>query len=224
MDKLVLFDIDKTLIKSAKEHHNAFSVAFKNVFGLDVDIDIIEHAGMTDWQIITEVLKQKGVAEEEIKSKISQCMEEIVKYFKEAVKDAKVEILPGVKNLLPKLKKNNVLIGLVTGNLEQVARAKLAKIGLDDYFKVGGFGSDDIDRTNLVKIAVKKAQEEFNFKGDIFLVGDAPRDMYAGKAAGVKNIGVATGKFSIDELRSAGADFAIPNLENTEEILAIIFK
>jgi len=217
-----LFDIDKTLLKSASGHHLSFSEAFKKVYGIDTDIDIIEHDGMTDQQIITEVLKKNGVAEETIKSKMVECMKIMVDYFNKVVKDENITVLDGVPELLEELKRNNVLIGLLTGNLEHIARAKLTRVGLNDYFKLGGFGSDDIDRANLVKIAISRAKEKFNFNGSVFLVGDAPKDMEAGKQAGVKNIGVATGKYSMEQLKAAGANFTIPNLENKEEFLEIL--
>lgn len=222
MNKLVLFDIDKTLLKSARGHHLAFSEAFKKVYGIDSDINIIEHDGMTDQQIITEVLKKNGVNEEEIKSKMGKCMTVMIEYFDNVIENEKIVILNGVPELLKELEENNVLIGLLTGNLELIARAKLTKIGLNHYFKLGGFGSDDINRANLVKIAVERAKDKFNFSGVVFLIGDALKDMEAGKQAGVKNIGVATGKYSMEQLKAAGADFIVPSLENKEEILKII--
>ena len=149
-------------------------------------------------------------------------MKIMVDYFNKVVKDENITVLDGVPELLEELKRNNVLIGLLTGNLEHIARAKLTRVGLNDYFKLGGFGSDDIDRANLVKIAISRAKEKFNFNGSVFLVGDAPKDMEAGKQAGVKNIGVATGKYSMEQLKAAGANFTIPNLENKEEFLEIL--
>ena len=222
MDKLVLFDIDKTLIKGARQHHIAFSNAFKKVYGIDADIDMVEHDGMTDWQIINEVLSASGIAKEKIDSKMALCMQAMVDYYNQAVKDEDIIVLNGVPELLEELKTNNILLGLLTGNLEQIARAKLSKVGLNDYFKLGGFGSDDINRANLVKIAVERAKNKFNFNGDIFLVGDTSRDVNAGKEAGVKTIAVATGKYSLEQLKSAGADFVLPNLEHKEEFLKIL--
>lgn len=220
--KLVLFDIDKTLLKSAKGHHLSFSEAFKKVYGIETDIDIIEHDGMTDQQIITEVLKKNGVDEQTIKSKMPECIAVMVDYFNQVVKDEAIIVLDGVPELLEELKKNNILVGLLTGNLESIARAKLTKVGLNDYFKLGGFGSDDINRANLVKIAIDRAKENFTFNGKVFLVGDALKDMEAGKQVGVKNIGVATGKYSIEQLKAAGADFTLPNLINKKEFLEIL--
>lgn len=203
MDKLILFDIDKTLIESLKGHKVAFSEAFRKIYGVDTTIDIINHHGMTDQQIITEVLKKNGLDEKTIKSKLEECMKVMINSFNETVSSDEIILLDGVQELLEELSINNVLMGLVTGNLEPIARGKLKKVGLNHYFKVGGFGSDDINRTNLVKLAIKRAEEnlDFKFNNNVFLFGDAPQDMKAGKEAGVRTIGVATGIYSKKTIR-----------------------
>ena len=146
-------------------------------------------------------------------------------YFDKVVAEEKMLVLGGVPELLEELKENNILIGLVTGNLEPIARAKMKKVNLNDYFKLGGFGSDDINRANLVRLAIKRAEDlGFIFENNVFLVGDALRDVKAGREAGVKIIGVATGRYSREELLVAGADFATQDLKNKEEILKIILK
>jgi phosphoglycolate phosphatase-like HAD superfamily hydrolase len=224
MNKLVLFDIDKTLIQGAKSHRVAFSEAFKKVYGVDTAIDVINHAGMTDQQIIIEVLKKNGLKEEVIKSKIRQCTEVMVGCFEKNVGKEEIIVLDGVRELLEELNKHNFLMGLVTGNLEPIARGKLMKVNLNHYFKFGGFGNEDINRTNLVKLAIKKAKENFAFESDnnIFLFGDTPRDINAGKESGVITVGVATGIHSEKELKNAGADFVLKDLKDTNQILKII--
>lgn len=224
MHKLVLFDIDKTLIKGSKSHHIAFSKAFKEVYGVNTTIDIINHAGMTEQQVIIEVLKKNGLEEELIKSKLRQCMEVMVECFNKNVGNEEIIVLDGVKELLEELKKHNVIMGLLTGNLEPIAMGKLKKVGLNHYFKVGGFGSDNINRTNLVKLAIKRAEENFGFKfnDNVFLFGDTPKDIKAGKQARVKTIGVITGIYSKKQLENAGADFILENLKDTNKVLEII--
>jgi phosphoglycolate phosphatase-like HAD superfamily hydrolase len=115
---------------------------------------------------------------------------------------------------------------LVTGNLEKIARAKLKKIGIDHFFKIGGFGSDHINRTNLVKIAIRRAEAQFNIDSDrqVFHFGDAPQDMKAGLEAGVVPIGVATGVFTAEQLKAAGAETVIPNLKDAGEILGFLLS
>lgn len=222
MNRLVLFDIDRTLIGRSQCHHDAFSYAFKKVYNVDADIRIINYGGMTDPDIVIRVLKKIGLSEDEIISKLDRCMDTIVDYFQKNVKRDTIPILPGVKNLLELLIKNGMLLGLVTGNLEPIAWGKLESIKIAHYFKLGGFGSDNINRTELVKIAIKKANDNFNFDGTTFVFGDTPRDIKAGFEANAKTIGVATGTYSVEELDDYGPDFVFENLMNKKEILDIL--
>ncbi len=220
MTNLILFDIDKTLIKSSTGHRASFADAFKKVYGVDTNIGIINPSGMTDQQIIIEVLKKNGVAEEAIKAKIGECMGAMADFYKENSEKDEVILLNNVRETLNILDKKGHVLGLVTGNLEPIAWSKLRKAGIEKFFQVGGFGSDDIDRTNLVKLAIKRAVDKFHIQpGNVFLVGDAPQDMNAGKEADVKIIGVTTGIYTKEELEKAGADCII---ENLEELLKIV--
>jgi len=226
MTKLALFDIDKTLIKSSNGHGAAFSIAFKEVYGVNASTDIIQTDGMTDQQIIFEVLKIKGLDEENIREKLDLCMGKMAEVFDKIVNTDEIIILPGVKELLEKFKDNNILTGLVTGNLEPIARGKMKKLNLNHYFNVGGFGNEHINRTELVKIAIKKAQSNFNFifSNNVYLFGDAPQDMKAANEAGIIPIGVTTGIYSKKELENAGAAIILYDLTNTEKILEYILK
>ncbi|MBU4350989.1 HAD hydrolase-like protein [Candidatus Parcubacteria bacterium] len=224
-NKLVLFDIDGTLIKKGnKKHTLSFSYAFEKVYGIDASIDIIDHSGKSDKQVILEVLKKKGTSEQRIRSKIDEAMKEMAVFYEKNIIGDKLYLLDGVEELLRKLEKNGVLLGLVTANLEPIARAKLKNVNLNDYFKLGGFGGEDENRTNLVKIAIKRAEDNFRFKSDknIFVVGDTPRDVISGKEAGVRTIAVTTGKYSKEELKVENPDFIFENLTYGKEILKAI--
>ena len=224
MNRLVLFDIDGTLVKGFKGHGRAFSEGFKKVYGVDATVDTIGVQGMTEQQVIIEVLKQHGLNEEEIKSKIEECMRVMIDYFKKIVATDEIILLDGVQELLRQLKDRDILMGLVTGNLKPIGKGKLGKVNIDYYFKIGGFGNDDVDRANLARLAIERAKKYygFQFNNNVFLFGDAPQDMKAGKEVGVKTIGVATGVYSKEQLEDAGADFTLKNLKNTEKILKII--
>ncbi|PIQ06172.1 MAG: haloacid dehalogenase [Candidatus Nealsonbacteria bacterium CG18_big_fil_WC_8_21_14_2_50_37_10] len=227
MNKLILFDIDETLIGGEnKSHKLSFSYAFKKVYGIDTSIDIIDHPGKTDQQIIIEVLKKEGLSKPIVESKIKECMKVMVDYFNKFINNENIVLLGGVQELLDELNKNGFIMGLVTGNLEDIARGKLKKAGINQYFKVGGFGSDDTDRANLIKLAIKRVGNNFSFKfnNNVFLIGDTPRDMKAGKTAKIKTIGVTTGIYSKEQLKDAGADFIVSNLKEKDEILKIISK
>jgi len=226
MNKLILFDIDKTLISGNKAHEMAFSEAFRTVYGVDTNINVINHHGMTDKQIIIEVLKKSGLNQDFIVSKLDECTKVMVEYFKKNIGTGGIFLYEGVKDLLELLNKNNILMGLVTGNLEDIARGKLKIADINDYFKIGGFGSDSMRRTDLIKLAIKKAEKKIGSleNDNVFLFGDTPRDIKAGQEAGVKTVGVATGIYSEEQLRDAGADFVLDNLKDAKKVLEIIEK
>lgn len=225
IEALVLFDVDGTLVWNFPEHKEAFSRAFKEVYHLNCSIDCINHQGMTDQRIALEVLKKNGLKEEEIKAKMNQFMRATASFFDKIEKKNCAVVLPGVKELLDKLQQNNVMLGLVTGNLKSIAREKLERLKLESYFKTGGFGSDDIERVNLVKIAIKRAHNLCGYKisrDRVYVVGDTPKDIKAAKEAKTKAIAVATGQYSLEELEKFRPDYIFKNLARTEEIVRVI--
>jgi phosphoglycolate phosphatase-like HAD superfamily hydrolase len=226
MKYLVSFDIDNTLIKSSAGHVESLILAIKDIYGLKTSINVINHHGMTDPEIIIRILGKHEVDDKIIQSKLKRCMDDMQLHYAQIVQSENIVVLEGVFNLLSNLDQKGFLLGLVTGNLESIARAKLKKIGINDFFKFGGFGSDHISRTELVKIAVGRAANQFQLDGNnqIFHIGDAPQDMRAACEAGVTPIGVTTGIFSTAELESAGASQVVPDLNNADAILGWMLK
>jgi phosphoglycolate phosphatase len=222
---LILFDIDGTLVLGARCHYQAFVEAVKKFYGIKDDISGINYAGKTDPQILREVLTLGGLNEDQIMQNFQVCLDYMAYYYLKNVHYENVRSLDGVNDLLIELQRRNVLLGLVTGNLESIAYAKLGKVGLDGYFSFGGFGSDHSNRSFLVKKALKQAQDQFGYKGKhIFVIGDTPRDVKAAKASNLLTIGVATGRYSKEELEDCGADYVLENLKNTNKILEILNK
>ena len=224
MGLLAFFDIDNTLIQSSSGHVAALLGAIREVYGLEVSINVINHHGMTDQEIITRILAEYEVNLADIGTGLQDCLDCMPVKYSAIVESEKIVMMEGVLNLLTQLEQNGIILGLVTGNLEKIARAKLKKIGIDHFFRIGGFGSDHINRTNLVKIAVQRAEEQFNIGSarQVFHFGDAPQDMKAGQEAGVVPIGVTTGVFSAEQLTSAGAEKVIPDLKNADDILGFL--
>jgi len=220
-DLLAFFDIDNTLIQSSRGHVKALLQAIAEVYGLDARLDVINHHGMTDQEIITRISEAYGLDRKAIKSGLKDCMESMSRRYAEIVKSETIVTKPGVLNLMPRLAQNDINLGLVTGNLEKIARLKLKKIGINHFFKIGGFGSDHIDRAELVKIAIRKAADRFYCDRPLraFHFGDAPQDMQAGRAAGVVPVGVATGIFTSEQLAAAGAEIVFPDLKDADGIL-----
>jgi len=226
MDILAFFDIDNTLIHSSRGHVDALLRSIAEVYGLEVSIEVINHHGMTDQEIITRILEAFGIDRAAIKSGLKNCMENMARKYAEIVKSEKIVVMEGVFDLIRKLDQNGIILGLVTGNLEKIARYKLRKIGIDHFFKIGGFGSDHINRGDLVKIAIQRAEDRFHCgsKQRVFHFGDAPQDMQAARTAGVVPVGVATGIFTSEQLAAAGAETVLPDLKDTDEILQMMIK
>lgn len=218
MNKLILFDIDGTLTEHPIGHIEAHAVAYQKVFGMYGSIYMIDYDGKPDRRITKEVLTKLGIEESEIERKMPEFLQVMGEYYDALKPYIKPKLLPGVLETLEKLKSDeNVLIGIVTGNIERIAWDKLQAAGIDNYFKLGGFGNESDSRPELVRLAIERARTEYGFDGDnIYLIGDTPVDIHAGKTAGVHTIGVATGAYSQEVLLEAGATNTIPDLLQLE--------
>jgi len=223
-NKLVLFDIDGTLVTGRHGHAKAFTDAFDQVYEIQVTIDWIAVQGMTDKQIIYQTLRERKISEREINAGIGQLMIEMVRSFKKSIHYADITTLPGVPELLEELEKKNYLIGHVTGNLKQIAESKMQKLELDRYFSLGGYGSMHESRTALVQIALKQADTRgfVREQRNVYLFGDAPQDMQAGQNAGIITIGVTTGKFNAEQLEPKQPYKILENLADTEYVLNLL--
>jgi phosphoglycolate phosphatase-like HAD superfamily hydrolase len=216
--KIPLFDIDGTLFKTRNPiHQNAFAFAFKKVYGKNAKQIEAHPEGKTDKQIILEVLKRHGVPAEEIRKKINTAMQVMAMYFSEHENQVNPEVLPGVKELLSKLKGQNIPIGVLTGNVERIGWTKIEKAGLRDFFNFGAFGDKTEKRVELVEIARQNAEialgKTFQTQ-DFVIVGDTPKDIQCAKDAGIKVIIAATGIFSFDELAKEKPDLLVQTLED----------
>ena len=223
--KLLLFDIDQTLLESSRGHRVAFEEGFREAYGEEVSIEGLELGGMTDRQIIVEVMRVQKVPERVIQSRLDQCIRIMEHRYAEVLRADELTVLPGVVGLLEALNRHpEVLMGLVTGNLETIAWGKIRKVGLAKYFKLGGFGNEDVVRSHLVENAIQLAVRRHGFveANNVFVFGDTPRDIDAGHGARATVVAVATGHFSKYNLRRAGADWIVDSLSDKEKIFDIL--
>jgi phosphoglycolate phosphatase-like HAD superfamily hydrolase len=213
----ILFDIDGTILVTGGAGGVAWRLAFEELYGVEADVDEHTDAGMTDPQIAAilfrEVVGRDGTPEER-----SQAIGRYLKHLPEAVAGSPgYRVMPGVEALLDRLIEAGVLLGLVTGNVEAAAHIKLSRAGLNRFFSYGGYGSDSTDRTEVTEAALRRAELVSGAalpEGGCISVGDTPRDVAAGHGAGILVVGVATGSYSVDQLREAGADWAIETVES----------
>jgi phosphoglycolate phosphatase len=215
--RAVLFDIDGTLLITGGAGGVAWQRAFEELHGVEADIAEHTDAGMTDPEIAAivfrEVIGREGSPEE--RAKAIGCY---LKHLPDAVAESEgYRVMPGIEELLPRLIEDGLLLGLVTGNIEAAAHIKLARAALNRFFSFGGYGSDSSDRTEVTKASLGRAElvSGGSLAGDSCVaVGDTPRDVAAGHGAGIAVVGVATGSFSADRLREAGADYALDSVEH----------
>jgi phosphoglycolate phosphatase-like HAD superfamily hydrolase len=212
----VLFDIDGTLLITGGAGGAAWQRAFEELHGVEANIAEHTDAGMTDPEIAAivfrEVIGREGTAEE--RAKAIGCY---LKHLPDTVAESGgYRLMPGIEQLLDRLIDAGLLLGLVTGNIEAAAHIKLARGRLNRFFSFGGYGSDSPDRTEVTEAALRRGELVSGGTlrdGACIAVGDTPRDVKAGHGAGIHVVGVATGRYSMDDLRTAGADWAIENVE-----------
>ena len=215
MIKAILFDIDGTLLVTGGAGAVAWQRAFLDLHGVEANIEEHTHAGMTDPEIaeivFREVIGRDGSAEER-----AEAIAGYLSHLQEAVDDSPgYRVMPGIEELLPRLAGEGALLGIVTGNIESAAHIKLARGDLNRFFTFGGYGSDSRDRTELTKKALERGGQISGKPLDrdqTVAVGDTPRDVKAGHGAGIHVVGVATGSYSVEELKEAGADWAIADV------------
>ena len=216
--KLLLFDIDQTLVNTGGAGIHALDRACKKLLAIDNAMDGIRPHGKTDPAIAREILRVRLGATSDVEAQIQSILEAYLSFLEEEVQtSAKYRVLPGIVSLLDEIAaRPDMILGLATGNIELGARIKLERGKLNRYFALGGFGSDAEDRTELVRKAAEKAAHNNGSSfpaSDVFVIGDTPLDVDAGKRAGFKTVGVATGSYSVDQLLAAGADIAVADLE-----------
>lgn len=225
--RLALFDIDGTLLSARGAGRRALGRALVDVYGTAGPIDTYDFHGGTDPQIVRDLLTAAGLAAAEIAGREARLFARYVECLEAEIGDGRaVTLYPGVAAVVEALTAVDAcLVGLLTGNIEVGARIKLEPTGLSPCFRFGAYGSDDADRTRLPAVAARRAEALVGrpFRGpDMVVIGDTPRDVACGRAAGAVVIAVATGRHTVDDLVQCGADHVFPDLGDTERVVGAI--
>lgn len=217
MSQAVLFDIDGTLLVTGGAGGAAWQRAFEELHGVEANVAEHTDAGMTDPEIAAIVFREV-VGREGSQAERSKAIAAYLRYLPETVAESTgYRVMPGIEALLDELIDGGALLGLVTGNIEAAAHIKLSRAGLNRFFSFGGYGSDSPDRVEVTRQALGRGELVSGGTlagGACIAVGDTPRDVSAGHGAGLKVVGVATGSYSVEQLREAGADWALPSVEH----------
>jgi phosphoglycolate phosphatase len=228
MKKLILFDIDGTLLWPNGAGSLAMKRALTEIYGTPGALDQVSMAGMTDRGIIHQALTGAGFSPGKIQAHWEPFTGALARHMKLTVVERRVSLCPGVPSLLDALAaRDDVLLGLVTGNMESTAPIKLRAAGINpDLFRVGGYGSDEGDRNKLPAIAAWRAEaltgQRFSGRS-IVVVGDTPADVACGKCVGARTVAVATGVLPVKVLQAAEPDHLLLDFSDFEQaIIAIL--
>jgi phosphoglycolate phosphatase-like HAD superfamily hydrolase len=225
--QLLLFDIDGTLLRSNGAGKSALVRALEDVFGTAGPCENYQMAGKTDPLIISDLMLAAGLSESVIESKLQGVYERMIFHGKAIFAEKAVSPCPGIPQLLQNLiDRPNVLLGLLTGNIEGTAPLKLAAAGIDPaIFRIGAYGSDHKDRNLLPPFALLRAAELTGqaFSGhNTTIIGDTPADIACARTIGARIVAVCSGSYSNPTLTQYQPDFLLENclnLENTLEAL-----
>ena len=229
--RLVLFDIDGTLVSDGGAAREAYAFALEKVYRYRTDLRRYDFSGRTDPQITHMVLGDAGLPAEQIDAAMPHLWEHYLAALERAA-PGRVRVLPGVLALLETLAADErVMLGLLTGNIEAGARVKLTNAGrrtpasLNDFFPCGAFGSDSPRREELPPIAVERASrlKGHRFQGrDVVIIGDSIYDIRCGVPHSATTIAIASGKTAAETLLAENPDHFFASAEEHDALLAAI--
>ncbi|MDO8679085.1 MAG: HAD family hydrolase [Acidobacteriota bacterium] len=224
---LILFDIDGTLLLSGRAGLRAMTRAFHDTFGLAKGFEGAHFGGRTDSFLVSHALHAAGLPDrpdqhERFKTAYLPLLAEEIQQPGTGHKG----LMPGARELLDALSDfPDVYLALLTGNYRDAAAIKLTHFEIADHFEWGAFSDDSPDRNALVPIARRRA-ETYDVPAAalerIFVIGDTPHDIACAKCAGARSIAVATGGYSMEDLRAAGADEVVADLSDTEAVISLL--
>lgn len=224
--KLIIFDLDQTLVDSISVHDKATSELFKRCFGVDARLTEIDFAGKSLKENFIELAKLKGIPENQITQNSDKLLKNYEHIFDKMIpQDFSKYILPGVKELLQELSRTENLVVLYTGDSPVIVKTVLRATGLEKYFKFSWHGTETKTRADMVRLAIEKAQrltgKTFKNK-DVVIIGDSIRDIEAGRQFNALTIAVATGFHTVEELSKNKPDYLFRNMEDFRQILNIV--
>jgi phosphoglycolate phosphatase-like HAD superfamily hydrolase len=212
----VLFDIDGTLLRCGPQIRDIFGGSLLESFGTMGAIEGYSFAGRTDHGIVHDLMVGAGMEEEEVLERLPGFRDLYLRRLDEELDASRMRVLPGVPELLEDLVgREEVLLGLLTGNWELGAQIKLSRASLDGFFGFGAFGDGQHHRVDLPPIALQRAKETKDDGIDAehtVIVGDSELDVECARAHGIRSLAVETGFSSGDALNRAGADRVVPDL------------
>jgi phosphoglycolate phosphatase-like HAD superfamily hydrolase len=223
--KLLLFDIDGTLLLTGRAGEHALRIALQDRFGVEDDLSGISFAGSTDGAIVRQMFDANAIPH--TPENVADLLDGYVHQLALELPRRGGCVLPGIVELLEALHgREDCVLGLLTGNIEKGAELKLSHYGVWDFFEFGAFADDHDDRNKLGPVAHSRAVEKHGMSfeaDDVYVLGDTPRDIDCARAAGFAAVAIATGSYGKEELAAHKPDFLFEDLSDTRAVLAELF-
>ncbi|MBI4387497.1 MAG: HAD hydrolase-like protein [Candidatus Omnitrophica bacterium] len=224
LPRMIIFDIDGTLLLTGGVGIDAFNRAFQEMFGVSEIWDHYDPHGKTDYEIIRDLSKIAEINPSD--SEAQELGRRYTKYFGALIGSAsRFQLMPGVLGLLDALSSRKYFLGIATGNFKETADHKLERGKINHFFSFGGYGSDSEKRLELTRLSVERGLKltgEKIKREEIVLIGDARQDMECGRTLGLRTIAVATGSLSEAELSQFKPDLLLKDLADSKQILSFI--
>jgi phosphoglycolate phosphatase len=222
--RLLLWDIDGTLVNTGGAGHRAIARATAERFGGGGDLEGVEINRRTDTGIVHQILQKYG--EPITDANVQQLLDIYIRLLAEELPRCDGRVLPGVLELLERsAKQSDVSLGLLTGNLQRGAKLKLEHYRLWHFFAFGAFSDDHHDRNELGAFALCRALEATRIQfpaSQVDVIGDTGHDIDCGKAIGARTVAVATGSWSREQLAGHKPDFLFDDLSNVSEVIGVL--
>ncbi|MBZ0187282.1 MAG: HAD hydrolase-like protein [Candidatus Obscuribacterales bacterium] len=227
MQRLILFDIDETMISSDGAGRRAIGKALASRFDVKPGSIKLSMSGRTDPQILTEILRAAGLSDQEIEKRMDEVLQIYLGLLQAEIDNSQSYIIHhGVREILEALNSHGQThLGLLTGNVEQGARMKLNRFDLNGYFPIGAYGSDSADRMLLPEIGLKRGQAYYNINfrpEQVVIIGDSIYDVLCAKGFGARSIAVNTGVTARAALEKQEPDYLFSSLADTSAVLKAI--
>ncbi len=228
LKKLVLFDIDGTLLSVNSINRRILMDALREVYGTEGSAGTHNFAGKMDSVIIYEVLQNTGLSDSVIAEKFDKAKETYIEMFRMHARHTDIILMEGIRELLDKLSASSeLMLGLLTGNFEGSGRHKLLLPDINHYFSFGAFADDAASRNELPQVAVDKAYQLTGKKfseQNIIIIGDTEHDIACARVVNAKSIAVATGTYSSEELKKHNPHILYENLTATDIVISEILQ
>jgi phosphoglycolate phosphatase len=215
--RAVLFDVDGTLISTGGAGARSWRHAFDTLYGVPADIGKFTDAGMTD-PTVARLTFTAAIGHDPSPTELATVMAAYLDRLPEEVDESEgYRVLDGAAELLPRLGREGILLGITSGAVEAAAHIKLARAGFNRYFPFGGYGSDSEDRVELTRRAIERGGRltgETLDPREVFVVGDTPKDVEAAHGAGCVAVATATGHYTREQLEATGAEHVVDSLRD----------